>query len=95
MGSDGGEWTAVSDVDEAGIERASQAVGVPRPPGKPSGPWASRDADATGAGDMGDARVDEALGGLVGLSELPLPGHVTAFEGIHAALQARLADTEG
>ncbi|MGW6131755.1 hypothetical protein ACWFNE_17165 [Cellulomonas sp. NPDC055163] len=46
-------------------------------------------------GGSGDHAVDEAMTLLAMLEELPLREHVAVFDGVHAALQDRLADTEG
>jgi hypothetical protein len=43
----------------------------------------------------GDDAVDEALTRLAGLDRAPLAEHVAVFDAVHAALQDRLADTEG
>ena len=42
-----------------------------------------------------DDAVDEALIRLAALEDAPLAEHVAVFEAVHAALQDRLADTEG
>lgn len=43
----------------------------------------------------GDDAVDEALTRLATLDGAPLAQHVAVFDAVHAALQDRLADTEG
>jgi hypothetical protein len=43
----------------------------------------------------GDEAVDEALTRLATLDGAPLAQHVAVFDAVHAALQDRLADTEG
>lgn len=88
----------MSDVDEARAEGVHPVAGSPRALGVPGAPGVPRERGASSLpadDDAGDARVDEALAGLAGLSTLPLAAHVDAFEGVHSALQARLADTEG
>lgn len=42
----------------------------------------------------GDDGVDDALGALAELSDVPLRAHVSAFEAVHAALQDRLAESD-
>ena len=42
------------------------------------------------AGITGDPRVDQALGRLSDLADLPLPGHAAVFEHIHAELTGAL-----
>lgn len=60
-----------------------------------------RDGDASAAtpreyrSATGDDAVDEALTRLVTLDVAPLAQHVAVFDAVHAALQDRLADTEG
>jgi hypothetical protein len=56
------------------------------------GPETEEPADDGGTGDHA---VDEALTLLVTLGSLPLREHVAVFDGVHTALQDRLADTEG
>lgn len=57
---------------------------------------ASRDLEDVPAEDgSGDHAVDEALTLLATLDVLPLREHVAVFDGVHTALQDRLADTEG
>ena len=54
------------------------------------------ESHAAGAGGLtGDAAVDEALRALDGLADVPLPGHVAAFDAVHGALQDRLAEAQG
>lgn len=53
-------------------------------------PAATQDRSATG-----DDAVDEALTRLATLDGAPLAQHVAVFDAVHAALQDRLADTEG
>lgn len=43
----------------------------------------------------GDGSVDAALTRLAALDGAPLSEHVAVFDAVHAALQDRLADTEG
>ncbi len=43
----------------------------------------------------GDESVDQALVVLADLSGAPLRAHVAAFEAVHAALQDRLAESDG
>jgi len=45
--------------------------------------------------ETGDDAVDEALTRLATLDGAPLAQHVAVFDAVHAALQDRLADTEG
>lgn len=52
------------------------------------------DGDATGDA-TGDAAVDEALRTLRGLEARPVHEHVTVIDGVHRALQDRLADEPG
>jgi hypothetical protein len=60
-----------------------------------------RDGDAPAAtpredrSATGDDAVDEALTRLATLDVAPLAQHVAVFDAVHAALQDRLADTEG
>jgi hypothetical protein len=42
------------------------------------------------AAPTGDPRVDQALGRLGELADLPLPGHAAVFEHIHAELTGAL-----
>jgi hypothetical protein len=60
------------------------------PDGGASAATAREDSPATG-----DDAVDEALTRLATLDGAPLAQHVAAFDAVHAALQDRLADTEG
>lgn len=69
-----------SSVRVARVAVASEDVGDDRPGDE---------------GGTGDHAVDEALTLLDTLEELPLREHVAVFDGVHAALQDRLADTEG
>lgn len=43
----------------------------------------------------GNAVVDEVLGSLEGLEDLPVTEHVAVFEAAHEALRATLADASG
>jgi hypothetical protein len=43
----------------------------------------------------GNAVVDEVLGSLEGLEDLPVAEHVAVFEAAHEALRATLADAGG
>ncbi|WP_258726823.1 hypothetical protein [Cellulomonas sp. NS3] len=59
-------------------------------------PVGSRDVEDVPSEDgTGDHAVDEALTLLATLDALPLREHVAVFDGVHTALQDRLADTEG
>ncbi|PVU81571.1 hypothetical protein DDP54_14650 [Cellulomonas sp. WB94] len=61
----------------------------------------ARDGNATAVTPLhdrsatGDDAVDEALTRLATLDGAPLAQHVAVFDAVHAALQDRLADTEG
>jgi hypothetical protein len=71
---------------------------LPRP--RPVDPRTVRGPDGiapepTDAGQDRPGTVDEALAGLHGLAERPLPEHVAVFEQIHTALQDALAAESG
>lgn len=45
--------------------------------------------------ETGDARVDEVLGWLAALDDLPVAEHVAVFESAHAALREALTAPPG
>lgn len=50
-------------------------------------------SEPTPATSTGDATVDEAVGRLRHVAELPLSEQVAVFEAVQAALQDRLSET--
>jgi hypothetical protein len=66
-----------------------------RTAGAAAEPRDGEDGSDTADGGTGDHAVDEALTLLATLDEAPLREHVAVFDGVHTALQDRLADTEG
>jgi hypothetical protein len=46
-------------------------------------------------GSTGDAEVDEAVRALDAIQQLPVHEHATVVEGVHRALQDRLAESQG
>lgn len=61
----------------------------------PARPGDDASTDPQVDGSTGDGAVDRALQRLVDLDEQDLRTQASAFEDVHAALQARLADAEG
>lgn len=58
----------------------------------PERPAVAREPAATEAAGTGDAAVDQALTRLDELDHLPITEHATVVEGVHRALQDRLAE---
>lgn len=85
------------------VELGVAAVAVPGPPRPtpasvrvaPTSVGSREVEDMASADGTGDHAVDEALTLLATLDALPLREHVAVFDGVHTALQDRLADTEG
>ncbi|MEV7008911.1 hypothetical protein [Streptosporangium sp. NPDC051022] len=46
-------------------------------------------------GEIGEERVDAALGGLARLGGVPVAGHVSVFEQVFAELEGALASVDG
>lgn len=104
-----GTWAAVAPAAADGSREASRSdatarravpgpgLGVPaRPtPATVAVARASNPQDEPAGDGTGDHAVDEALTRLAALEGAPLREHVAVFDGVHTALQDRLADTEG
>jgi hypothetical protein len=78
------------------VPTPAAVAGRPARPGPEGATGAPERAGSPGDrdGSTGDAGVDEALGRLAELDDLPVRAHVAVFDAVHVALQDRLADVE-
>jgi hypothetical protein len=66
-----------------------------RPTPVPGPAWAPRqDAPRPGPSPDPTARIDDAVGGLAELAELPVADHVARFDAVHAALTHALSSVD-